>query len=31
MKLPLASELVPYYHWEEVERYYRNKLATFVH
>ena len=31
MKLPLASELAPYYYWKEVKTYYRNKLATFIH
>lgn len=30
MKLPVASELAPYYHWKEVAVYYRNKLATFI-
>lgn len=29
MKLPVESDMVPYYHWKEVENYYRNKLATF--
>lgn len=29
MKLPVESDLAPYYHWKDVEAYYRNKLATF--
>lgn len=29
MKLPLKSELAPYYHWKEVRTYYRDKLAAF--
>lgn len=29
MKLPVESELAPYYHWKDVESYYRNKLANF--
>ena len=29
MKLPVESELAPYYHWKDVEIYYRNKLATY--
>lgn len=29
MKLPVESELAPYYHWKDVETYYRNKLAKF--
>lgn len=29
MKLPVESDLAPYYHWKDVETYYRNKLATF--
>lgn len=29
MKLPLESDLSPYYHWKDVEAYYRNKLAAF--
>ena len=29
MKLPVESDLAPYYHWKDVEPYYRNKLATF--
>lgn len=29
MKLPVESELAPYYHWKDVETYYRNKLASF--
>lgn len=28
-KLPIESELAPYYHWKDVEAYYRNKLASF--
>lgn len=29
MKLPVESELAPYYHWKDVEKYYRHKLAAF--
>lgn len=29
MKLPVKSELAPYYHWKDVETYYRNKLEKF--
>lgn len=29
MKLPIESESAPYYHWKDVELYYRNKLALF--
>ena len=29
MKLPVESNLAPYYHWKDVETYYRNKLAAF--
>lgn len=29
MKLPVESELAPYYHWKDVEKYYRHKLASF--
>ena len=29
MKLPVESDLAPYYHWKDVETYYRNKLAAF--
>lgn len=29
MKLPVESELTPYYHWKDVETYYRNKLGAF--
>ena len=29
MKLPVESTLAPYYHWKDVETYYRNKLAAF--
>ncbi len=28
-KLPVESDLAPYYHWKDVEAYYRNKLATY--
>ena len=28
-KLPVESDLAPYYHWKDVETYYRNKLAAF--
>lgn len=27
MKLPVESDIVPFYHWKDVESYYRNKLA----
>lgn len=29
MQLPVKSDLVPYYHWKDVEAYYKNKLAAF--
>lgn len=29
MKLPVESELAPYYHWKDVEAYYRSKLEKF--
>lgn len=29
MKLPVKSDVAPYYHWKDVETYYRNKLAAF--
>ena len=29
MRLPVESTLAPYYHWKDVETYYRNKLAAF--
>ncbi len=29
MKLPVKSDIAPYYHWKDVETYYRNKLAAF--
>ncbi|MEO4970249.1 histidine acid phosphatase, partial [Bacteroides uniformis] len=29
MKLPVESELAPYYHWKDVEAYYRNKLKAY--
>lgn len=29
MKLPVQSTVAPYYHWKDVEAYYRNKLAAF--
>ena len=29
MKLPVESEIAPYYHWKDVEAYYRNKLAAY--
>jgi hypothetical protein len=28
-KLPIKSDLAPYYHWKDVEAYYRNKLASY--
>ncbi|MCD8184034.1 MAG: histidine-type phosphatase [Bacteroides sp.] len=28
-KLPIESELAPYYKWKDVEQYYRNKLAGY--
>lgn len=28
-KLPVKSDIAPYYHWKDVEWYYRNKLAAF--
>lgn len=29
MKLPVESELAPYYRWKDVETYYKNKLAAY--
>lgn len=29
MKLPVETNSVPYYHWKDVERYYREKLESF--
>lgn len=29
MTLPVKSDIAPYYHWKDVETYYRNKLAAF--
>lgn len=29
MTLPLKSNLAPYYHWKDVENYYRKKIADF--
>lgn len=29
VSLPVKTDLAPYYHWKDVEAYYRNKLATF--
>lgn len=29
VKLPVESDMAPYYHWKDVETYYRNKLAAF--
>lgn len=29
MKLPVKSDITPYYHWKDVEAYYRSKLASF--
>lgn len=29
MELPIESELAPYYHWKDVEAYYRNKLKAY--
>ncbi|MBB3186737.1 histidine-type phosphatase [Microbacter margulisiae] len=29
MSLPVKSDLAPYYHWKDVEAYYRHKLANF--
>lgn len=31
MKLPVKSDMAPYYHWKDVESYYRNKLAANSH
>lgn len=28
-RLPVKSKLAPYYHWEDVKAYYRDKLDTF--
>lgn len=28
MTLPVKSDIAPYYHWKDVETYYRNKLAA---
>lgn len=28
-KLPITSDIAPYYHWKDVEKYYRNKLNSF--
>lgn len=30
MTLPVASDLAPYYHWKDVEAYYRAKLDAFT-
>ncbi|WP_300724940.1 histidine-type phosphatase [uncultured Bacteroides sp.] len=27
--LPVETDMAPYYHWKDVESYYRNKLASF--
>ena len=27
-KLPVQSDVAPYYHWKDVELYYRNKLEA---
>ncbi len=27
VRVPVKSDIAPYYHWEEVERYYRKKLS----
>ncbi|GCB33941.1 histidine-type phosphatase [Bacteroides faecalis] len=29
MKLPVESDLTPYYHWKDVSSYYRNKLSKY--
>lgn len=29
MELPIECELAPYYHWKDVEAYYRNKLKAY--
>ena len=29
VSLPVKSALAPYYHWKDIEVYYRNKLAKF--
>lgn len=29
MTLPIESDIAPFYHWKDVESYYRNKLATW--
>ena len=28
-KLPIYSDIAPYYHWKDVETYYRNKLNSY--
>jgi len=28
-KLPIHSDIAPYYHWKDVENYYRKKLNSF--
>lgn len=28
-KLPVKTDLAPYYHWKDVEGYYRAKLAKY--
>lgn len=28
-RLPVQSDMAPYYHWDDVELYYRNKLSAF--
>lgn len=29
MKLPVKSDIIPFYHWIDVESYYRNKLRNY--
>jgi hypothetical protein len=28
-KIPVATDMAPYYHWKDVEQFYRAKLAKF--
>ena len=28
-RMPIKSDITPYYHWKDVEAYYRKKLNSF--
>ena len=30
-KLPVKTDVAPYYHWKDVESYYREKLDKYQH